>query len=262
MRDSVKQTIIFDLDDTLIHCNKYFYLVINRFADWMVDRFRPYGLEKQRIIEKQMEIDIARVEQKGFAGDHFPQSLVDTYNYYCDWAGIRPSVNDTRNLWQLGQSVYKYKTEPYPGMEATLQSLTRQGHELHLYTGGEPEIQRQKIRSHKLERFFGERIYIRRHKNEAALDEILSSGRFDRSRTWMVGNSLRTDVLPAIRNGIHAIYLKAEQEWSFNIVEIHDQPKGALLKLASLRHVPKAISEYAGLRTVASIRMADLGSDH
>lgn len=120
---------------------------------------------------------------------------------------------------KLGLSVYEHPVEPYPGMVETLNLLRSQGHELLLYTGGETAIQQRKIEQMKLAEFFEDRIYIRQHKNAEALEEILRSRFFDRTSTWMIGNSLRTDVMPALSAGINAVYIKIPNEWLYNIVE-------------------------------------------
>ena len=244
----MKQTILFDLDDTLIHCNKYFYLVIERFAVTMSEWFRSFGLRPETVREKQTEIDIAGVQILGFKSDHFPQSFVETYRYFSDRYGRAKSPVEEDALWKLGMSVYELEAEPYPHMSETLEHLSRAGHELHLYTGGEPAIQNRKIERFQLSRYFGDRIYIRRHKNNEALEGILSEGAFDREHTWMIGNSIRTDVVPALTAGIHAIHMKSESEWLYNIVSIDVKPRGAFYTLHRLLEVPPAIDEYVSLR--------------
>jgi putative hydrolase of the HAD superfamily len=241
----MKQQIMFDLDDTLIHCNKYFYMVIDQFIDAMSTWFAGSSLvTEQAIRDKQMEIDIAGVAVLGFKSEHFPQSFIDTYIHFSHLTGRKRSANEENLLWKLGLSVYEHDTEPYPNMEQTLFKLANAGHELHLYTGGETLIQRRKIERLQLERFFDSRIYIRQLKNSDALENILSTGVFDRSSTWMVGNSIRTDVVPALTAGINAIHMRAETEWEYNVINIEVEPKGAFLTLDQLKDVPDAIHRY------------------
>jgi len=240
----MKQTIFFDLDDTLIHCNKYFFLVIEQFVDAMGNWFAGYEVTPEAVRSKQIEIDIAGIAVFGFKSDHFPQSFVDTYIYFCDLTGRKRSSQETDYLWKIGREVYNHETEPYPHMEQTLDRLAEAGHQLHLYTGGEVLIQRRKIDKLQLERYFGHRIYIRQHKNNEALEQILTDGAFDREHTWMIGNSIRTDVVPALTAGIHAIHVKAESEWDYNVIGIHVEPKGAFFQLNKLNEVPPAIHSY------------------
>ncbi|QAY66012.1 HAD family hydrolase [Paenibacillus protaetiae] len=245
----MKQHILFDLDDTLIHCNKYFYMVIEQFVDQMTTWFAGYEeVTPDAVRDKQTEIDIAGVAVMGFKSEHFPQSFIDCYRYFSDLTGRPRSAVEEELLWKTGISVYELETEPYPQMEETLDKLASAGHELHLYTGGELLIQKRKITNMQLERYFDDRIYIRRHKNTEALEAILSGGAFDRSHTWMIGNSLRTDVVPALTAGLHAIHMLAKSEWHYNIVPLTIEPKGAFYTLERLVDVPDTIRQYV-LRT-------------
>jgi putative hydrolase of the HAD superfamily len=248
----MKQTILFDLDDTLIHCNKYFNLVLEQFADLMEEWFGSLGASRPEILDKHTEIDIAGVKKLGFKSEHFPQSFVDTYRHFHHLTGRNRYRSEEDRLWKLGMSVYDFEVEPYPHMEDTLQTLVRDGHELHLYTGGEPRIQQNKIDRLRLQRYFGDRIYIRRHKNAHALEQILQSLGLDRTRTWMIGNSLRTDVMPALQCGLHSVYLEQENEWEYNLVNIEHPPQGAFLTLKSLMEVPGAIRSYLQFRSSPS----------
>lgn len=240
----MKQNILFDLDDTLIYCNKYFHMIEDQFADLMCDWFASYRPDRDEMKAKHTEIDIAGVKIVGFRSDHFPQSFVDTYRYYSDLHGRPRSAAEEKRLWELGISVYDQEVEPYPFMEQTLETLALSGHRLHLYTGGDAAIQKRKIERMNLERYFEDRIYIRMHKNTEALRGILRDGRFDENLTWMIGNSLRTDVLPSLECGLHTIYMKREQEWMYNMLPIETEPRGALLTLTELSEVPPAIDEY------------------
>jgi putative hydrolase of the HAD superfamily len=238
------QTILFDLDDTLIHCNKYYDLVIAQYVDQMQAWFGAHRLNAAEVKQKQLHFDMNQVHLHGFSVEHFPQSFVDTYLYYSHLIGRLPMDKEMHVLTRLGHSVFECEIEPYPDMVETLTDLQRAGHHLVLYTGGADEIQRKKIKAMQLETFFDERVFIRRYKNTEALEEILLTERYDRTKTWMIGNSLRTDVGPAIELGINSIHVSAFTEWEYNIIEIEAKPMGAFLKLSSLKEVPPSIYNY------------------
>ncbi|CAH8771287.1 HAD family hydrolase [Paenibacillus dendritiformis] len=239
-----RQTILFDLDDTLVHCNKYFDIVIQQFLDTMMTWFAPWKLPAEDIRAVQVRIDIAGVQDNGFQSEHFPRSFIHTYEHFCTLTGRTPSVDETELLWKLGLSVYEFEIEPYPGMIDTLDRLRDEGHELFLYTGGEQVIQERKIAQMKLSDYFGERIFIRRHKTADALSSIVREQGFRIESTWMIGNSLRTDVIPALLSGLNAIYLKQANEWAFNIVDIDAEPNGAFETIEQLTDVPRVIRNW------------------
>lgn len=241
------QTILFDLDDTLIHCNKYFDLVLDQFFDLMTTWFAGYRITTEDVKNQQYVIDERGVQLHGFVSDHFPQSLVDTYAHFSALTGRETSEEEQSRLYDLGMSVYAQTIEPYPNMTETLERLVHQGHHLFLYTGGETVIQERKVKQMGLDAFFGDRIFISPHKTTAMMESILDNQRFDRSKTWMIGNSIRTDIIPAIETGINAIHIPAITEWKYNIVDIQTKPKRLYLQLKSLLEVPPTILEYGSL---------------
>lgn len=238
---NTRQQILFDLDDTLIHCNKYFGLVLGEFYTLIHEWFAEYELTTDEIRQKQIEIDIASVHNVGFKSGNFPQSLINTYRYFCQRCLRLIHPLEEEQLLKLGLSVYDLEVEPYPGMVETLESLKSDGHQLYLYTGGETSIQQRKIDQMKLNMYFEERIYIREHKNIHSLEQILQSGPFDRSSTWMIGNSLRTDVIPALTAGICSIHIQISNEWEYNIVELEESPEHILYTVSSIDEVPEMI---------------------
>jgi putative hydrolase of the HAD superfamily len=238
------QTILFDLDDTLVHCNKFFDLVLEQFADCMVTWFSSYHLQSEQIKQRQLELDLVGVQIHGFVPERFPASLVETYHSFCDEFGQIRVPSDEEFLYKLGHSVYSFKVEPYPDMHETLTTLQESGHYLYLYTGGDPSIQMRKVMDAGLEAYFGEKLFITLHKTTEFMAALIQENGFDRHNTWMIGNSLRTDVVPALANGINAIFIPVERDWKYNQVEIDIQPQGAFLKVPSLKQVPSEIWTY------------------
>lgn len=239
------QTILFDLDDTLVHCNKYFDMVIEQFLDVMLTWFHGHDLTAKQIKETQIEIDMAGIHKHGLIPERFPQSFVETYRHYADLLGRTPSEEEERFVYRLGHTVYEQSVEPYPYMEETLQTLAAAGHRLVLYTGGDETIQRKKVSDAGLERYFGDRIFVTLHKDVGFMKSIVASQRFDPSVTWMIGNSVRTDVIPALEAGLNCIHIPAVNDWHYNLGEVTAVPQGEFLRLPSLRDVPPAIAAYA-----------------
>jgi putative hydrolase of the HAD superfamily len=237
-----KQTILFNLDDTLAHCNKYFSKVIEQFADYMTSWFD--SVTKDEIKQKQLDIDLKSIDEHGLRSDRFPESFVATYQYFCGATAREPNEADIKFLRELGFSVFDIPVEPLPYMNETLQQLKEAGHELYLHTGGDEHNQRRKIAQLELVTYFEHRVFISEHKDTTALSDILKTINADPTVTWMVGNSLRTDIVPALEMGIHAIYIPAEREWEYNLVDVTAEPKGVFLTVNSLYEVPEIIHKH------------------
>ncbi|WP_151736318.1 HAD family hydrolase ['Paenibacillus yunnanensis' Narsing Rao et al. 2020] len=242
---TLKQQIIFDLDDTLVHCNKYFDLILGQYFELMSDWFGSEGITTGDIRTKQVEIDVETVSTSGLASENFPKSLIATYRYFAAKYNRLTDPQKEEQLMKLGLSVYDQEIEAYPGMVETLDTLKQEGHELYLYTGGDDMIQKRKIEQMKLGLYFDDRIFIRQHKNVESLEDILQSHRFDRTRTWMIGNSLRTDVLPAVTARINSIYLKQQNEWLYNLIELQREMQQSVTTISSITEVPPVIRRRA-----------------
>ncbi|MFP4976228.1 HAD family hydrolase [Paenibacillus sp. CN-4] len=241
------QQIVFDLDDTLVHCNKYFDLILGQYFELLADWFGTGGPTTEEMRAKQVEIDVATVNESGLASENFPKSLIYTYRHFCAELQLPPDPLHEEQLMKLGLSVYDQEIEAYPGMVETLDALKQDGHRLYLYTGGDHAIQQRKIEQMKLDVYFGDRIFIRQHKNIEALDAILTEHQFDRSKTWMIGNSLRTDILPAVQAGIKAVYLKQQNEWLYNIIEFQLDAEPDVTTISAIHEVVPLIRRASSL---------------
>jgi putative hydrolase of the HAD superfamily len=234
-----KQNILFNLDDTLSYCNRYFNQVIDEFADQMTTWFN--SITKEEIKQKQLQIDVEAISQHGLVSERFPESFVGSYIYFCDLTGKEMKKDEIQYLRELGFKVFEIPVEPIPYMNETLQRLKEEGHELYLHTGGDEANQSRKITQLELATYFEHRIFISEHKDTTALSDILKTIKADPNVTWMVGNSLRTDIVPALEMDIHAIYIPAENEWQYNLVEVNIEHSSAFMTVDSLQEVPDVI---------------------
>lgn len=237
-----QQTLILDLDDTLIHCNKYFTQAKNEFVKNIKEWIKTPSDEE--ILQKQLEIDLKSVEIHGLVSEKFPESLVTTYIYFCHKYGKGIKANEIEQVRNIGQSVFETEVEPFPYMYDALNKLQEDGHQLYLFTGGDIKNQTRKILQLGLEAYFDNRVFISQHKNNKALQKVLNKIPSNKNSIWMIGNSLKTDIKPAIELGINAIHIPAEIEWSYNIVDIDMEQKGTFAELPSLLDLPVFFREY------------------
>ena len=238
-----QQTLILDLDDTLIHCSKYFIRSKNQFAEQMQDWFD--FISKDEILQKQLEIDVKNVDKHGLHSSLYPESFVLTYKYFCVKYGRALKKSEIELVRKMGQEVFELEVQPFPYVYDVLDSLLEDGHRLYLFTGGDKKNQRRKINQLGLDRYFEDRVFIHEHKNSTTLKKVLNRIECEKKSTWMVGNSLKTDVKPAIELGINAIHIPSDFEWSYNIIDLEIEPKGTFAELESLLQLPVYLRDYA-----------------
>jgi putative hydrolase of the HAD superfamily len=212
------------------------------------------SITKEEIKQKQLQIDVAAISQHGLKSERFPESFVGTYKYFCDLTGKEKKKDEIQYLRELGFKVFEIPVEPIPYMSETLQRLKEEGHELYLHTGGDEANQHRKIAQLELATYFEHRIFISEHKDTTALSDILKTIKADPKVTWMVGNSLRTDIVPALEMNIHAIYVPAETEWQYNVVEVNVEHSSSFLTVNSLQEVPDVIYKRINKKTMSTYR--------
>ncbi|GHI01497.1 HAD family hydrolase [Neobacillus kokaensis] len=166
-----QQTLILDLDDTLIHCNKYFKQSRNEFVRRMKEWFRSISVKE--IKQKQLEIDLKSIEKHGLHSSRYPDSLVATYLYFCKELKKGLKVSEMEQVRKIGEQVFEIEVEPFPDMYEVLDKLKEDGHQMYLFTGGDYQNQSRKINQLKLEPYFKKGVFIFEHKNKKALKKVL-----------------------------------------------------------------------------------------
>lgn len=241
----MKQYLLFDLDDTLIHCNRFFNEARSEFLAAMGDFFQAWNPDMKMIEETQHTVDLSGIENHGLGKNRFPESLVSTYRLFCDKFGKEPNRQEEETLLAIGYGVYTKPVELYPHAHETLRSLCEAGHELFLYTGGDQEIQTAKVLNAGLQEIFpAHRRFISEHKNRDVLARIIAMNELDREHTWMIGNSARNDIRPALEEGIHAIHLPDSGGWSFDHADLNVPLKSRFHTLDTILHVPGVIHKH------------------
>ncbi|PWK11485.1 HAD family hydrolase [Tumebacillus permanentifrigoris] len=241
----MKQHILFDLDDTLIHCNRFFNEARSEFMAAMQSFFTEYPIEAKLIDDTQQHIDLSGIEQHGLGKHRFPESLVATYRLMCDKYGKTPLQAEEQELEAIGYGVYTKPVELYPHAHETLEVLSKEGHELYLYTGGDLEIQTSKVLRAGLDQIFPEqRRFVSEHKNRSVLARIMQERNLQHEHTWMIGNSARNDIRPALEEGIHAIHLPDKGGWSFDHADLNVPVIRRFITLDTIQSVPEIIRKH------------------
>jgi putative hydrolase of the HAD superfamily len=108
--------------------------------------------------------------------------------------------------------------EVIEGVQETLEHLAER-HELTLFTKGHPEEQKLKVDRSGLSRFFGHMAIVK-EKDVAAYFALVEERGMDPSRTWMIGNSPKSDVNPALDAGLGAVFIPHAHTWALEKEEI------------------------------------------
>jgi len=149
---------------------------------------------------------------------------------------ITPELHEF--IWGFAHRVSTAELEIIAGVPETLQYLNRRGHHLIVMTKGNIAEQAGKVERSGLKDYFAA-VEIVAEKNAPTYQEILAKYQFDRETTWMVGNSPKSDINPAMAAGINAVFVPHDMTWVLEHETLNPAPDGIRLlqveSFASLR---------------------------
>lgn len=229
-------TLIFDGDDTLWKTMPLYSNAKRRFFALLKSR----GLDEFAVASEFETRDVDNVARLGFTLRRFELSMVQTYRKFNTSASPRIRAADLDRIRKIVQSIAASDARPRRDAATVLRSL-RQKHRLILATKGAGQVQRRRIEASGLSQFF-ERIFIVRQKDADTFLSMTKRLRVLPSHAVSIGNSARSDVLPAIAAGMQAIWIP-NTTWAYEDVEL---PKlEELVVITSLKALPRVVDTIA-----------------
>jgi putative hydrolase of the HAD superfamily len=133
-----------------------------------------------------------------------------------------------REVVSIAERIMEHPVEVIEGVGDTLVYLCER-HDLILFTKGHPEEQKLKIDRSGLAPYFGHTAIVK-EKDAEAYRRLVADRRLDGSCTWMVGNSPKSDINPALAAGLNAVYVPHERTWHLEHTELNTGP-GKLIRV-------------------------------
>jgi len=197
--------LLIDADDTLWENNIYFEQVREQFLQWMEALGFGYG----DVLEAFIGIEHRNIEKNGYGGENFIASLKDTYLFFQPDAAAR--APGLEQIDAMAETVRRHPIQLLEGVRGSLELLSQRHHTI-LFTKGSPAEQNRKIEASGLSDFF-KAIEIVREKSVDAFQELIERHRLSKPHTFMIGNSPRSDINPAVAAGIRAFYIPHPWTW-------------------------------------------------
>jgi len=132
--------------------------------------------------------------------------VTETYATLCRESGRAFDRQVVKELLKTNDRIYAVDPRPMENAPGVLCRLA-EGAKLVLFSGGDDEVQRRKLAKASLARYFDGRIHVVPQKSKGALRHLLKEEGLDPRETWMVGNSPRFDINPALELGLNCIWL-------------------------------------------------------
>ncbi len=210
-------TLIFDADDTLWENNIYFERAFDRFFDFL----NHSHLSHTQIRDVLNEIELVNAKIHGYGSLNFGRNLQQAYQHLAQRA-IAP--DDLNRVMAFAEEILEQPIELIDGVEETLAVLHARN-TLALFTKGHPDEQRIKVDRSGLARYF-DHTGIVKEKDAAAYAKLVEDRGMDKQTSWMIGNSPKSDINPALKTGLGAVFVPHARTWVLERCEIQ-APDGA-----------------------------------
>jgi putative hydrolase of the HAD superfamily len=220
-----RQTLLIDADDTLWENNIFFEKAIEHF----ISQLEHLGYTRDYIRHILNETERRNIRQHGYGVRSFRRSLEDTYLKLAGNAARRELVQEIERVATELES-----TPPHimDGVPETLAYLAKH-HRLILFTKGEPAEQAVKVERSGLQAYF-DHIEIVLEKDSVTYERVIEQFKIVKTHGWMVGNSPRSDINPALQTGLNAVFIPHSNTWELEKAEL-ESGGGKLLILTSFR---------------------------
>jgi putative hydrolase of the HAD superfamily len=221
-------TIAFDADDTLWVNEPNYQNMEHAFCSLM----SPFG-SIENISKVLLSTEIKNVELYGYGAKSFVLSMIETAITISDHKVSTQTVNQ---IIEMGKQLIAQPVELIDDVESVLESLNR-NYRLVLATKGDLLDQKRKIEKSSLSGYF-DHIEIMNEKNEHDYKQLLSKLNCTPEEFLMVGNSLKSDILPVVEIGASAVYIPFHTTWQYEKTEAVDTARFVTLhKIADLTAV-------------------------
>jgi len=222
-----RQFLIFDADDTLWENNIYFEEAFDRFYDYLAHS----SMSQTEVRAVLDEIEMANAKIHGYGSKNYARNLEVCYRHLAE---RHIAEADLKAVQDFAHAILEKPIELIDGVAETVAQLSER-HSLTIFTKGDQEEQRLKIDRSGIGRYF-EHAAIVKEKNQAAYVNLAEQRQFDHTHTWMIGNSPKSDINPALAAGLNAVFVPHPRTWSLEHAEVPEShPR--LLKVERIREL-------------------------
>ncbi|HVZ83009.1 MAG TPA: HAD family hydrolase [Terracidiphilus sp.] len=205
------QTLLIDADDTLWENNVYFERAIAAFIGYL--NHHTYSPAEVRQALNAVEHETIRAH--GYGLSSFTRSLVTCYERL---SSAPVTEEKRRSIIGFAQAIAEQEIELLPGVAESLAELATR-HRLILMTKGNPVEQADKLTRSGLAPHFAA-VEIVAEKDPATYHAVVARNGLAQQSSWMIGNSPKSDINPALAAGLHAVFLFHKDTWVLEHAEI------------------------------------------
>jgi len=214
------QTLLIDADDTLWENNIYFERAIARFIEFL----NHHEFSPEQVREVLNDVERECIVKHGYGLQSFAHALVDTFERLSP-VSVTPELH--AQIMSFAGTIENHTIEFLPDVPETLRDLSKRNR-LILVTKGAVAEQSGKIDRSGVRHHFSAAEIVA-EKNAATYAQIVSKFELDARATWMIGNSPKSDINPALVAGLHAVFIPHGDTWILEHEEVNRAPESQKL---------------------------------
>ena len=225
------KVIGFDADDTLWVNETYFREAEVKFAE-LLEHYET----KNKVDQELFKMEMKNLELYGFGIKGFMLSMIESA---LELSNNRVPQEIINNILDIGKNMIARPVELLDGVEEVL-SVLSENYRLIVLTKGDLLDQERKLEKSGLSRYF-HHVEVLSDKKELNYKNLLDHLEIEVNEFLMVGNSLKSDVIPILNIGAAAVHVPFHTTWAHELVPEEEQPNDHLT-LNSLRDLLKYLN--------------------
>lgn len=228
----------FDADDTLWRSEDFFHAAQDEFEQIVA---RHVDLADARVRERLYEVERSNIAVFGYGVKGMALSMVEAA---VDITGGRIAARDLHRVVQIAKDMLRHPVELLPGVREAVEAVAAE-HQVVLITKGDLFHQEAKVRDSGMASLF-RRIEVVSEKDIATYARLMEEFGIRADRFVMVGNSMRSDIVPVLRLGGWGVHVPYHLTWE------HENEADDVAGHPRLRHVATAADLPAALRDIVA----------
>ncbi len=221
------KTIAFDADDTLWHNERIFLSTKEKYKK-LLSKYH----DKNWIEERLDKTEMRNIKHFGYGVKGFTLSMIETAIELTEGRVKGEEINE---IIAYSKEMLSSPIEVLEGVEETIKEVSENYH-IMVITKGDLFDQEAKLARSGLGDYFDD-FEVVSEKNKLVYKKILSKYEIEPNSFLMIGNSLKSDILPVVDNGAHAIHIPYETEWFHEMVTDEEAKKREFISLRKMNLV-------------------------
>ena len=219
------QNLLIDADDTLWENNIYFERAIANFISFL----NHHEYKPDQVREVLWEVERENIRRHGYGMHSFAGALVKCFEQL-SVEPLTPALHEA--IHGIAYAIAEHPMEILPGVAETLADLAHR-HHLFLVTKGDILEQTGKLERSGLKPHFVA-VEVLAEKDAPTYNAVVEKYALVRDQTWMIGNSPKSDINPALEAGLHAVFVPHHNTWELERGELRRSAgNGSLLQVNS-----------------------------